>query len=91
MVLLIVIVLKYVCSFFCRFVKQKTPAKTKPTTATGRLSVSTWATSVIPCTNVIVKSAMPGTATSVARTLTSTAGPITTWCVEPTNHTTAKR
>jgi hypothetical protein len=40
--------------YLSRFASQRTPAKTRPTTVTVQLSVSTLATSVTPCISVTV-------------------------------------
>lgn len=68
-----------------------TPAQMGHMTATRTPSVTTWATTVTPCTAVSASLAMLATASSVGRTRTLTAGQMRTWCVWPMQLTTAKR
>lgn len=75
----------------CRYVSPRTPARTRPTAATGTPSASTWATSATPCTSVSARRATRATGSSAGRTQTWTAGPTRTWCAPPTPPTTASR
>lgn len=74
-----------------RCVSLKTPARTRPTTATGMLSVSTWATSATPCSSASAGRATRVTGSSVGKIRTWTAGPTRTWSAPPTPPTTASR
>ena len=74
-----------------RCVSPRTPARTRPTAATGMPSASTWATSATPCTSVSARLATRATGSSAGRTQTWTAGPTRAWCAPPTPRTTASR
>lgn len=70
---------------------QKIHARTRPTTVTNMLSVSTSVTSVTQCTSASVGLAMLEMVSCVERTPTWTAGPIKTLCVALMPLITARR
>lgn len=74
------ILYQLVCFSF-RSVSQKIHARTRPTTVTNMLSVSTSVTSVTQCTSASVGLVMLEMVSCVERTPTWMAGPIKTLCV----------
>lgn len=71
---------QFVCFSF-RSVNQKIHARTRPTTVTNMLSVSTSVTSVTQCISASVELVMLEMVSCVERTPTWTDGQIKTWCV----------
>lgn len=69
----------------------ETPARMGHMTATRTPSATTWVTTATPCIAVSASPATQAMASSAERTQTWMAGLMKTWCVWPTQPTTAKR